>query len=240
MEMAIVAGATGFTGREVVRELVARNVRTFAHVRPDSLRIGEWRARFSAAGAAVDSTPWDEESMAATLARVEPDVVFGLLGTTRARAKAERAATGKEISYETVEFGLTAILVRAAKTGGNRPRFVYLSAAGTPDGDRPPLSAYGAARWKAEREVKMSGLPYVIARPSFISGPGRDEPRLGEKLGVAAADGALKVARVFGLGRLAGRYRSTTAETLARALVRLAFDPAAANRVYESESLRTG
>ena len=36
MEIAFVAGATGYTGREVVRLLAERGVRTLAHVRPDS------------------------------------------------------------------------------------------------------------------------------------------------------------------------------------------------------------
>ena len=40
---AFVAGATGFTGREVVRLLVERGVPAVAHVRPDSPRLEEWK-----------------------------------------------------------------------------------------------------------------------------------------------------------------------------------------------------
>ncbi|MBI5528400.1 MAG: NAD(P)H-binding protein [Deltaproteobacteria bacterium] len=238
MTTAFVAGATGFTGREVVRALVEQGVRAFAHVRPDSPRFSEWQKRFSEMGALADSTAWTEDAMAETLGRLAPDVMFGLLGTTRARAKAERAATGKRVDYETIDHALTALLLKAALRSGHRPRFVYLSAAGTPDGDRPPLSAYGAARWKTEREVKTSGLPFVIARPSFIAGPGREDDRPAERFGVAVADGALRAAGVLGMRRLSERYRSTTNTALAQSLVRLALDPAAAGRVYESEALR--
>jgi nucleoside-diphosphate-sugar epimerase len=222
-----------------VIESSTQAVKTVAHVRPDSPRLEEWRKRFSEMGAEADSTAWVEDSMTAALERIRPDVVFALLGTTRARARAESAAAGKRVDYETVDFALTVILLRAALRAGIRPRFVYLSAAGTPDGERPPLSAYGLARWKTERKVKNSGLPYVIARPSFVAGPGRDDDRPGERFGVAAADGALRVAGALGLRRLSDRYRSTTNTALARALVRLALDPATENCVYESESLRS-
>jgi len=237
MITAFVGGATGFTGREVVRALAARGAKVHAHVRPDSPRIDDWRARFSEMGAETDLTPWTQESMAATFARLQPAVVFGLLVTTRARAKAE-GASGRPVSYETVDYALTAILITAAVACGARPRFVYLSAVGTPGGEKPPSTAYGLARWKCERELKSSGLPYTIARPSFIAGPGREERRPSESLGVSIVNGALGVAGVFGGKHLKERYRSTTNTVLAGALVRLALDPAAANTVVESEDLR--
>src|SRR5215208_1501420 len=68
MTTAFVAGATGYTGREVVRQLVERGVRAVAHVRPDSPRLAEWRERFAELGAEVDATPWEEPAMRASLA----------------------------------------------------------------------------------------------------------------------------------------------------------------------------
>src|SRR5215217_2597869 len=85
MLTAFVAGATGYTGREVVRALVARGVRAVAHVRPDSPRLAEWRERFGEVGADVDATPWEEPAIRAALARWRPTHVFALLGTTRER-----------------------------------------------------------------------------------------------------------------------------------------------------------
>jgi hypothetical protein len=80
----------------------------------------------------------------------------------------------------------------------------------------------------------------VIARPSFITGPDRDESRPAERLGAAVVDALAAPARLFGGRRLADRYRSTTAAELAAALVRLAADPAAAGRVLEGDALRSG
>jgi len=231
---AFVAGATGYVGREVVRVLAGRGVRTVAHVRSDSARLAEWRERFARVGAEVDATPWKEEAMAGTLARLAPTHVFALLGTTRARG---RAAAGRGVveSYETVDYGLTSLLLRAAARAGSRPRFVYLSSAGVTG---PTRNAYLAARWKLERELGESGLPYTIARPGFITGPDREERRPLEQAGAAVVDGTLALAGALGLRQLRDRYRSTTAAVLARALVRLAFEPAAANQVVESEGLR--
>jgi uncharacterized protein YbjT (DUF2867 family) len=231
---AFVAGATGYVGREVVRVLAERGVRTVAHVRPDSARLAEWRDRFTRMGAEVDATPWEEPAMAGTLARLAPTHVFALLGTTRARGRAA-GEHGVVESYETVDYGLTSLLLRAAVRAGSRPRFVYLSSAGVGGRTR---NAYLAARWKAERELGESGLPYTIARPGFITGPDREERRPLERAAAVALDALLAAAGAAGLGRLRDRYRSTTAAVLARALVRLAFEPAAANQVVESEGLR--
>lgn len=231
--VAFVAGATGYTGREVVRELARRGARTVAHVRPDTSRRDEWRDRFAAMGAEVDTTPWDDASMTATLARLRPTHVFALLGTTRARARRERRSAAE--GYERVDYGLSALLLRAARAAGSRPRFVYLSAAGVSAGRGNP---YLAVRWRLEEELRASGLPYVIARPSFITGADRDEPRPAERVAAAGVDALLGVARFVGARRFADRYRSTTNVTLARALVRLALDPTATAAVVESEGLR--
>ena len=240
MHTAFVAGATGYTGREVVRQLVERGVRTVAHVRPDSARLAEWRERFGAMGAEVDATPWEEPAIAATLARRRPTLVFALLGTTRERGKrAEQAGTGGAVpdTYESVDYGLTSLLIRAAAAGGSRPRFVYLSSLGVREGTKNP---YLAARQRAERELRESGLPFIIARPSFITGPDREEGRPLERAGAAVGDALLAVAGALGASGLRARYRSMTAAQLAAALVRLALDPLTEDAVVEGERLREG
>ncbi len=233
---AFVAGATGFTGREVVRLLVEKGVRTVAHVRPDSPRLEEWRERFSAVGAEVDATAWDKTAMRDTLVRVRPGLVFALLGTTRARMKAARRAGEDPASrsYEAVDYGLTALLIEALRETGLSLRFIYLSAAGVKETSR---SAYYRARSRVEALVRSSGLAYTIARPSIISGPGRDDRRRMEQLGATVGDRLLAAAGKIGAHRLRARYASTTNVRLAAALVRLALDPKAENRIFESEEL---
>ena len=89
--VAFVAGATGFVGRAVVAELARRGVLTIAHVRPDSRELDEWRRTFAALGphCRTDATAWDEQALTATLRDRAVTHVFGLIGTTRGRAKRE-------------------------------------------------------------------------------------------------------------------------------------------------------
>jgi uncharacterized protein YbjT (DUF2867 family) len=233
MQIAFVAGATGYTGREVVRELVARGVRTVAHVRPDSPRVDEWRERFEAGGAAVDSTAWEDGAMTRTLSSLQPTHVFSLLGTTRARRRAS-ATRGEAESYDTIDFGLTAMLIRAAVTSGSRPRFVYLSSLGVREHATNP---YLVARWRAESLLRASGLPYTIARPSFITGPGRDESRPLERVGAVLVNVVALLARVVGARRFAGSVHSLSGAELAAGLVRHGFDAAAENVTLGTEEL---
>ncbi len=230
---AFVAGATGYTGRAVVAELRARGIATFAHVRPDSSRIAEFRERFEALGAELDTTAWEPEAIADTLRRRAPTLVFALLGTTRSRARAEGMAAQQ--AYARVDYGLTKWLVDGAAACTPKPRFVYLSAVGvSPDSK----NAYIAARARAELALRESGLPWTIARPAIITGSDRDDERPLERIAAAVGDGVLALAGVLGASQLRARWRSTDAATLGRGLVRVALDPAFVDRIARSEDLR--
>src|SRR5688500_465177 len=109
---AFIAGATGYTGQAVVRELTARGMETHAHVRPDSPSLETWRERFTSLGAFVDCTPWTLDAMGDTIGRIRPRVVFALLGTTRARAKQDTSGA-VTASYAAVDYGLTRMLLDA-------------------------------------------------------------------------------------------------------------------------------
>jgi uncharacterized protein YbjT (DUF2867 family) len=227
---AFVLGATGFVGREVVRQLCVRGTKTVAHVRPDSSKLADWRARFGELGAEVDATPWDAAALATRLRELAPEQLYILIGTTRSKAKAE----GQQGDiYEAIDLGLTRLAVDAARASEGTPRIVYLSAIGADAGAR---GAYMRARGKAEEVVKGSGLPWVIARPAMITGD-REESRPAERTAAVIGDGLLAVAGAFGARSLRARYRSTTAELLAAALIRLGEDPAV-DRIVEGAGLR--
>lgn len=230
-----IAGSTGYTGREVVRQWRELGIETIAHVRPDSPEKEKWRERFLALGADVDETPWSEKAMTSTFARLKPGAIFALLGTTQAKVKQAVTRGLPPPDYEAVDFGLTAILIRAAVAAGIRPVFVYLSSSGA--GGKAP-GAYLAARRKAEGLLVSSGLPHVIARPAIITGPDRDEARPLERYGAKVLDTALSVVGALGARQLARRYRSTTNAKIAAALIRLSGDPQALNRAFESEDLQ--
>ncbi len=231
---AFVAGATGYTGREVVRELRAHGVAAVAHVRPDSPRLAEWEVRFQAHHAVLDTTPWELHAMRETLERWQPTHVFALLGTTRARARAARES-GRDESYEKVDYGLSALLMRAVLLTGRETRFIYLSSIGVHEN---PRNAYLAARWRMESELKESRLPYIIARPGFITGPDRDDFRLSERVLATVSDGALALAGLVGARKLRARFRSITGPQLAHALVRAALDARYTNVIIEAPELR--
>lgn len=240
MSTAFVAGATGYTGREVVAALVKRGARTVAHIRPDSPSLPQWQRRFTELGAEPDATSWDVDGMAATLARIEATHVFALLGTTRARARAS-AGDGQSADYRAVDLGLTMLLLEATQRamralGGGSPRFIYLSAIMVGPNAK---GEYLRVRWEMEQALARSGVEHVIARPSFITGPDRDESRPLERASAALLEPVLALAGHLGARRFRDRYRATTAAELARALVRIAFDPAApAQRIFESDALR--
>ncbi len=227
---AFVMGATGFVGREVVRQLCVRGAKPIAHVRPDSKQLDDWRARFGELGAAVDTTPWDAAQLATRLRAATPAQLYICIGTTRSKAKAD--AVDGDI-YEQVDYGLTKLAVDAARASETKPRVVYLSSVGA---DANARSAYLRWRGKAEAAVMESGLPWVIARPSIITGE-RDESRIGERAASIVGDGLLAVARVFGAKKLRERYRSTTPDVLAAALIRLA-EASEHDRVADGTELR--
>ena len=59
-------------------------------------------------------------------------------------------------------------LLDAAKAAGVK-RFVLMSALGTNEETKDLVPYYGA-KWAEEQDVKASGIPYVIFRPSFVFG----------------------------------------------------------------------
>ncbi len=233
MSRSFVAGATGYTGRAVVQLLRERGEDVVAHVRPDSPRLAEHEAWLTSAGAMMDATPWEPAALERRLKELSPDLVFALLGTTKARVNASKRV-GVQESYDSVDYGLTAMLLQAALACDPRPRFVYLSAAGVSESAR---GAYYRARSRAEQEITRSGVAFIIARPSFISGD-RSEARPGETVGAAVADAALGLASVFGARRLARRYQSMNARQLAQGLVDAALAQGPDEVILEAEDLR--
>ena len=228
-----VAGATGYTGRAVVRRAVREGVRTVAHVRPGSSSLDRVTAEFTQWGAEVEVTPWEPDAMRESLARIEPTVIFSLLGTTANRAKREgmQATEG----YERIDYGLSVLLMDAAVASESRARFVYLSAIGVSESSHNP---YMAVRWRAEQHLRATGLPFTIVRPSFISGSDREESRPMERLGATVGDGLLAVVGALGARKLRDRYASLDADGLARGMFRVATDPEFEGRIAHPEDLR--
>jgi len=74
----------------------------------------------------------------------------------------------RQQTFEQVHHAGTRNVVEAAKRAGVE-RFIQMSALGArADG----VSRYQTSKWRGEEEVRSSGIPYVILRPSIIFGPG--------------------------------------------------------------------
>jgi nucleoside-diphosphate-sugar epimerase len=229
---ALVAGATGYTGEHVVFELRTRGIEVIAHVRLESPRRAQLTALFEGAGAAVAHTAWESAALAELLERERPDVIFALLGTTRARAA--REGISGDI-YDAVEGRLTRLLLDAAELQCKAARFVFLSSIGTqPDTE----NAYLKTRAALEQRLLQSPLATTAVRAPFISGPDRREKRTAERVGAMVTSGLLAVASRLGARSLRDRYAAMSGAELARGVVLAALEPASKHSVIEPEQLR--
>lgn len=162
-------------------------------------------------------TAWEPDAMTETLGRLQPTHVFALLGTTRKR----RAQDGG--SYETVDYGLTMLLLEAAQELPEpRARFVYLSALGA--GSATATGRYMRARKRCEARIRATQLDFLLIRPSLISGPDRDEPRPAERAAAKVLDAALGLAGHLGGPGIRDRYRPLSGQELGTAIVEAALD----------------
>ena len=175
-------------------------------------------AMFAQYGAAVSSAAWTPESMAEAVATADPTHVFGLLGTTAAKAK-QAAQAGGAAGYDEVDVGLTLMLLEAVEKAAPDARFVYMSSLGADGGMR---NAYLEARYQVEQRLAQSSVSWTVIRPSFVSGSDRPELRPGERIGAMMADASLGLLGALGATRVRDRYRPISGDRLAGALMGIA------------------
>jgi uncharacterized protein YbjT (DUF2867 family) len=150
--MILVTGATGFVGRHIVQALRAdgRDVRALVRnpSRADTL-----------VQQGVELASGDVTNPASLrTALVGSDTVIHLVGIRQGRPE----------QFQRVMIDATRSLLAAAKEAGVG-RFIHMSALGT-TAETKDLVPYYGAKWAMEQDVKASGLPYVIFRPSFVFG----------------------------------------------------------------------
>jgi nucleoside-diphosphate-sugar epimerase len=167
--IAVVTGASGFIGRNLVGRLRDEGHEVRCLLRPDG-----GPAPAGAAQVKVDLR--DPAAVRSCAALDGADAIFHVGGATRARSASAFAAAN---------VAPTRNLLDALATRRLRPRFVYVSsqaAAGpatarewpTVEEDTPrPVEEYGRSKLEAERVVSSFGdrMPTVIVRPCSVLGP---------------------------------------------------------------------
>ena len=152
--MILVTGGTGFVGPRVVHALRGRDlpVRALAR-RPDrEAELRAWGVEL------VQGDMTDADSLRRAVEGV--DTIVHLVAIRQ----------GKREQFERLMIQGTRDLLAASKDAGVK-RFVLMSALGVSP-ETKDLVPYYAAKWAEEEDVKASGVPYVIFRPSFVFGPG--------------------------------------------------------------------
>jgi uncharacterized protein YbjT (DUF2867 family) len=162
----------------------------------------------------LDERTVDFESLERDVAQGSGDVALCALGSTIKQA-------GSQAQFRHIDHDYVIAFARAALSAGVR-HFLVVTALGA-----DPHARVFYNRVKGEVEEALAALPFAaltIARPSLLLGE-RSEFRIGERL-------FAPFSRV-----LPKSVRGIEARTVARALVRLAAEPAAGKRVVLSKEL---
>ncbi|HXE93207.1 MAG TPA: NAD(P)H-binding protein, partial [Gaiellaceae bacterium] len=151
--MILVTGGTGFVGGHIVHELRGRDLPVRCLVRDPrkATKLTGWGCELA------EGDVTDEQSLRRAVAGV--DTIVHLVAIRQ----------GPREQFQRIMVDGTRDLLSAARDAGVG-RFVHMSALGTSKETRE-LVPYYWAKWEDEQQVRSSGIPFVIFRPSFVFGP---------------------------------------------------------------------
>jgi len=149
----LVTGGTGFVGGHVVHELRGRDLPVRCLVRDPrkATKLTGWGCELA------EGDVTDAESLRRAVAGV--DTIVQLVAIRQ----------GPPEQFQRIMVDGTRDLLSAARDAGVG-RFVHMSALGTSEETKELVPYYGA-KWENEQQVRNSGIPFVIFRPSFVFGP---------------------------------------------------------------------
>ena len=194
---AILAGASGFTGGHLARELASRR---------DAQVTALVRKTTQALERPVKQVVCDFARLDALAPVLEADAVFCALGSTIVKA-------GSREAFRQVDYDAVMAVGRYGRRCG-ASQFLLVSSVGASPKSR---NFYLRVKGEAERDLATLGYRALhIFRPSMLLGV-RAEKRIGETIGIP-----LIKAIGWALGGSLAKYRGIEAIAVARAMVRAA------------------
>ena len=210
MKTALIAGATGLVGKQLLDMLLQAD--RYFRV------IALTRTALSVSHPRLTNIVSDFAQLEKGLAGIEADDVFCCLGTTMAKAKS------RERFYE-VDFKYPLNLARTTRVSG-ASQFLLVSALGS---DKRSGIYYNRVKGELEEAVMKVGFDALhIFRPSLLLGP-RAEKRTGE-------DVAKWVYRVFSFA-VPAKYKAIPSEKVARSMLLSAAKDLKGTFIYESRDM---
>jgi len=153
-----ISGGTGYIGRVLAAQLLARGHRVLVLARPGSER------KVPPGAVAIPGNALDADSFAPRLDGV--DTLVHLTGTPH-------PAPWKEREFRAVDQASLRASAEAA-VAAHLPHFVYVSVAHP----APTMKAYIRVRMECEALLEELGLVRTILRPWYVLGPGHNWPRV--------------------------------------------------------------
>lgn len=213
MKKALVIGATGLVGRELVQLLLQdqRFNKVVVFVRKTTgikqAKLEEHLIDFNA------TESWQH--------LVTGDVFFSTLGTTIKQAGSQSAQYKVDYTYQ-YQFAKAAAL-------NGIPTYVLISSAGAASASK---IFYSRMKGKLEDEVKKLQIPFIhIIQPGLLTGD-RKEFRWGEKL-------AAPLLSVVTMVPALKKYRPIQGNTVAKAMINAAFNKSKQVQVYTLDEVFT-
>ena len=211
MRTAVIAGATGLVGGELVQMLLQDG--TYSRV------IALTRREFPVDHPKLRKVITDLHQIPAALSGIEVDDVFCCLGTTMAKA-------GSREKFREVDFVFPLALAEATHALG-ASQYMLVSALGA---KKDSFMYYNRVKGEVEQALRGVGFKALhIFRPSLLLGA-RTERRPGE--------GAAKILfRIFG-GIIPAKYKGVEARAVAKAMVGCALMNKKGVHIHESKEIQ--
>lgn len=211
MKGAIIAGATGLIGKQLLEQLLASE--RYDHV------VALTRSALPLTNPKLQNIVTNFRDLPTVLAGVRADDIFCCLGTTMAKA-------GSKQNFYEVDFEYPLALARTTLALGAH-QYLLVSALGA---DATSSIYYNKVKGEVEGAIRALDFETIhIFRPSLLLGP-RTEKRPGE-------DVAKALYKIFGFA-IPQKYKAIQASTVSRAMLAFASRDLKGTYIHESRQLQ--